>query len=52
MEYRRLGNTDLKVSQLCLGTMTFGTNFFNITAVDQNGANQMVAQATTAGFNP
>ncbi|MCO5090536.1 NADP(H)-dependent aldo-keto reductase [Bosea sp. (in: a-proteobacteria)] len=24
MEYRRLGRTDLKVSSLCLGTMTFG----------------------------
>jgi len=23
MEYRRLGNTGLKVSELCLGTMTF-----------------------------
>lgn len=26
MLYRRLGNTGLKVSELCLGTMTFGTN--------------------------
>ncbi|MEM7257474.1 MAG: aldo/keto reductase, partial [Pseudomonadota bacterium] len=24
MEYRALGNSDIKVSQLCLGTMTFG----------------------------
>ncbi|HCO65642.1 MAG TPA: aldo/keto reductase, partial [Alcanivorax sp.] len=24
MEYRPLGNTDLKVSSLCLGTMTWG----------------------------
>lgn len=24
LEYRRLGNTDIKVSSICLGTMTFG----------------------------
>ncbi len=24
MEYRRLGNSGLKVSEICLGTMTFG----------------------------
>ena len=24
MDYRRLGNSDLKVSAVCLGTMTFG----------------------------
>ena len=24
MEYKRLGNTGLQVSSLCLGTMTFG----------------------------
>jgi hypothetical protein len=26
LTYRRLGNTGLKVSDLCLGTMTFGEN--------------------------
>jgi aryl-alcohol dehydrogenase-like predicted oxidoreductase len=35
MNYRTLGHTGLKVSELCLGTMTFGENFFNIAVVDQ-----------------
>ncbi|WP_286240409.1 NADP(H)-dependent aldo-keto reductase [Neptuniibacter halophilus] len=26
MDYNRLGNTDIKVSQICLGTMTFGSD--------------------------
>jgi aryl-alcohol dehydrogenase-like predicted oxidoreductase len=51
MNYRLLGNTGLKVSELCLGTMTFGENFFNIAVVDQAGANQMVARALDAGIN-
>jgi aryl-alcohol dehydrogenase-like predicted oxidoreductase len=51
MKYRRLGNTGLKVSELCLGTMTFGTNFYNIASVDQAGADRMVARALEAGVN-
>jgi aryl-alcohol dehydrogenase-like predicted oxidoreductase len=51
MNHRRLGNTGLKVSELCLGTMTFGTNFYNIAEVDQAGANRMVARALEAGIN-
>lgn len=51
MNYRTLGRTGLKVSELCLGTMTFGENFFNIAVMDQSGANQMVATALAAGIN-
>jgi aryl-alcohol dehydrogenase-like predicted oxidoreductase len=51
MNYRTLGRTGLKVSELCLGTMTFGDNFFNIAVVDQSGANNMVARAIDAGIN-
>lgn len=39
MDYRQPGRMGLKVSELCLGTMTFGSNFFNIGAIDQTGAN-------------
>jgi aryl-alcohol dehydrogenase-like predicted oxidoreductase len=46
-----LGRTGLKVSELCLGTMTFGENFFNIAVVDQPSANQMVARSLSAGIN-
>ena len=51
MKYRLLGRTGLKVSELCLGTMTFGDNFLNIAVVDQAGANQMVARCLDAGIN-
>ncbi len=51
MKYKRLGNTGLKVSEICLGTMTFGSRFFNIGEVNQESANQLVAQALEAGVN-
>jgi aryl-alcohol dehydrogenase-like predicted oxidoreductase len=51
MNYRVLGRTGLKVSELCLGTMTFGENFFNIAVVDQAAANIMVARSLNAGIN-
>lgn len=51
MNYRQLGRTGLKVSRLCLGSMTFGSNFYNIGAVDQTGANQIVARALESGIN-
>ncbi|HKJ94631.1 MAG TPA: aldo/keto reductase [Gammaproteobacteria bacterium] len=51
MEYRQLGHTGLKVSELCLGTMTFGSNFINIAEVGQSDADRLVGRARDAGVN-
>ena len=45
MHYRRLGRAGLKVSEICLGTMTFGNG------ADQEGATAMVNAALDAGVN-
>lgn len=45
MEYRRLGQSGLKVSELCLGTMTFGHG------TDEATARRMVDMAFEAGIN-
>lgn len=51
MKYHRLGTSGLLVSEICLGTMTFGEGFFNIATVDQAGADAMVRRALEAGVN-
>ncbi len=51
MKYRRLGNTGLKVSELCLGAMTFGSNFFNIAVMGQPAVTEMIGRAWEAGIN-
>lgn len=45
MKYRDLKNTDLHVSRLCLGVMTFGK------PVNQDDANRMVEMCLDAGIN-
>jgi aryl-alcohol dehydrogenase-like predicted oxidoreductase len=45
MEYRQVGRSGLKVSELCLGTMTFGHG------TDQAEAQRMVDRAFDAGMN-
>jgi len=45
MDYRRLGESGLKVSPLCLGTMTFGDR------TDAAEAGRIVASAREAGVN-
>ena len=53
MRYRTLGGTGLLVSEICLGTMTFGGRGFwtNIGTLDQSIADQVVAGALGAGVN-
>jgi aryl-alcohol dehydrogenase-like predicted oxidoreductase len=51
MKYRMLGNSGLKVSELCLGTMTFGSRHRNIASVTQDEANRMVKYALDHGIN-
>ena len=51
MNYRALGNTGVFVSELCLGAMTFGTQWEMIGTLDQNEANVMVGRSIDAGIN-
>jgi aryl-alcohol dehydrogenase-like predicted oxidoreductase len=53
MRYRMLGNTGFYVSEICLGTMTFGgKGFFEaVGKVDQKTATSLVARALEAGVN-
>ena len=54
MRYNPLGRTGLFVSELCLGTMTFGGSegmWRQIGALQQNDAEQLIGQAIDAGIN-
>ncbi len=54
MRYRLLGRTGLYVSELCLGTMTFGGSsgiWQSIGGMDQAASTAMVKQAFDAGVN-
>ena len=55
MRYKQLGSTGLLVSELCLGTMTFGGGgggVWNLMgAVQQAEADQLVARAIESGIN-
>jgi aryl-alcohol dehydrogenase-like predicted oxidoreductase len=53
MRYRLLGHTGLYVSEICLGTMTFGSQGFwkVMGALGQDAATALVKQAFDAGVN-
>ncbi len=53
MKYHLLGKTGLRVSELCLGTMTFGSKgmFAALGGVEQNIADSLVARSVESGIN-
>jgi aryl-alcohol dehydrogenase-like predicted oxidoreductase len=56
MRYNQLGNTGLFVSEICLGTMTFGeantaSQWGQIAGVDQDAADAIVERSLKAGVN-
>jgi len=53
MRYNTLGGTGLLVSEICLGTMTFGGRGYwtNIGEVEQSTADAILAKALDAGVN-
>jgi len=54
MRYQKLGNTGLFVSELCLGTMTFGGEdgmWGKIGQLQQSDAEKLVGRALDAGIN-
>ncbi|WP_045117351.1 aldo/keto reductase [Plesiocystis pacifica] len=51
MKYRFLGNTGLRVSELCMGAMTFGKGFYGIGELEQEGSTKLVKRALDGGIN-
>jgi aryl-alcohol dehydrogenase-like predicted oxidoreductase len=53
MRYKTLGGSGFLVSEICLGTMTFGGRGFwtNIGTLDQSVADRVVSRALDAGVN-
>jgi aryl-alcohol dehydrogenase-like predicted oxidoreductase len=54
MRYRKLGNTGLIVSEMCLGAMTFGSGdgmWSTVAGVSQEGATDLIKTAFDRGIN-
>jgi aryl-alcohol dehydrogenase (NADP+) len=51
MQYVNLGSTGLKVSRLCLGTMTFGSSQWRPWILDEEASRPLIQQALEAGIN-
>jgi len=51
MDYQRLGSTGLKVSRICLGTMTYGSKQWREWVLEEPEARPFFRQAVEAGIN-
>ncbi len=51
MDYVRLGSTGLKVSRLCLGTMTYGTPAWRPWVLDEAASRPFLKRAVERGIN-
>ena len=51
MEYVRLGKTGLKVSRICLGTMTYGSSKWRDWVLDEDKARPFYKRALEKGIN-
>jgi len=51
MQFARLGNTGLKVSRICLGTMTYGTSKWREWVLDEEPSRALIKQALELGIN-
>jgi len=51
MDYVYLGATGLKVSRICLGTMTYGSSKWREWVLDEEASRPLIKQALEAGIN-
>ena len=51
MKYTNLGNTGMKVSRICLGTMTYGSKKWRDWVLDEEESRPFYRQAIEAGIN-
>jgi 1-deoxyxylulose-5-phosphate synthase len=51
MEYVRLGSTGLKVSRICLGTMTYGSKKWREWVLEEEESRPFIRKALEAGIN-
>ncbi|HVF70755.1 MAG TPA: aldo/keto reductase [Chthoniobacterales bacterium] len=51
MQFAKLGPTDLEVSRICLGTMTYGSSKWRPWVLDEAASRPLIHQAVEAGIN-